>query len=198
MVSEERAAKLAEQKQNVKSACQSCGCWIGIVGAVAAASAGVLVMLKHSVSAEGPNVVVFLYAREVRDQMIAAAIFAPFVLLLPLGTIKSTARAVIVGGLILAAMISGGWFAWYHHVAAIAVNGDDVELQFVWPRPNVHLTKADLRKVTWTEDIDTWSDPIGETYRVEIDTAWRHYTTFYNQNRIHVEQTMRLLGAAAR
>jgi len=198
VVSDERAAKLAEQKQNVKSACQSCGCWIGIIAGVVAASAGVLVMLKHSVSPEGPNVVVFMYAKQVRDQMIVSAIFAPFVLLLPLGTIKSTARAVLVGGLILAAMISGAWFTWYHHVAAIAVNGDDVELQFVWPRPNVHLTRGDIRKVAWKEDTDTYSDPISDTYWIEIDTGWRHYATFENQHFPNTEKAMKLLGASAR
>lgn len=182
-----------DDRKQVKSACQFCGCWIAIVAAVAITSGGLLTMLRRTISPAGPDVVVFIDFLNTRKAMIFSAIVAPFILLLPLGTIKSTARAAVFLVITIGAMLTTAWFAWYRPVAAVAVRGDDVELQYVWPRPSTHLKRSEITSVDYAIGVSSGDAASVLAYSLELRTASRRYFTFEDGNLGDIQRAQKLL-----
>jgi hypothetical protein len=188
------AERAAEQRKQVKSACQSCGCWIGIVAAVALCSTGILSMLRHSVSPAGANVVVFMPATLVRNAMIASAIFAPFLFLF-LASAKTTARFIGGAVVLVGAILTLAYLGWYRPVAAMVFHADTIELQYVWPRPSERLDPKDIVSFDYARGSREAVGSNIETYTLELRTRSRRIITFDDANFSDIQRAQQRIEA---
>lgn len=171
--------RAAEQRKQVWNSCQSvlgCGGLIALI-ALCYFVVGLLPKSVHP----GQDVIVFIDARLVRNEIFWCALFGLTFLFGALARVKSTKGAVAVCAVfIVGAGVGIG--SLYGQVAAIAFQNGAIELRYVWPRPPTRLNPKDIVSVDWEQGTRLLNDVGIPQYKLHIRTKNRHYASYFDTN----------------
>jgi hypothetical protein len=184
--------RAAEQRKLVWGGCQSVlGCG-GLIALVAAGYGAVGLPLRSLTP--GPDVIVFIDARLVQNELFGGALFGGVFFFLALARTKSWWGVVVVGAIFITAAVFVAW-GLYSRVAAIAFQDDAVELRYVWPRPAARLEPHEIISVDWEQDMGSARDASELEYTLHLRTHSRHHMSFGDANFEAVRRTQQRIKA---
>jgi len=180
--------KREEQRAQIWSGCQTVlGC-----GGVIALCALIYFAVGWPLAAAarpGPDVIVFLYAKEAQNAVFWCVLVGGIVFFLLTAAAKTSRGLVIVCVSFLTALGLGG-YGMYSRVAAITFHEGSVELRFVWPRPAVRLSPEEVVSVEYEESVSA-SEGVLLEYTLHLHTQRGNYVSFADANQEDMRETQR-------
>jgi len=169
--SQVRDEKRKQQKRDIRSACGCALFFIAVIVALAVFGP----LLRHASVPHDGSISIANFD-ELAGGILYIAAFTLILLFAALRT-RSTARALI--GLLIVAMTSAA-FSYgfvYRRFVGGAVDGNDVRLSFVWPRPQSVIDVRTIRTTEIVRAIESEGDSPVQQHRFEITTDARRWVS---------------------